>query len=142
MADMSTGVRGPVWSQAHLLIYRLRKLFSGCISPWLLHLLTPSGRTNPIGHPCSAFVPLLETFLPDPDLCYQDVTKKLPRCYPIANLIQTCVGAGRLDPLAPLGSRSAPGSCCSGRLRGPSCPFENHLPTPLIVFTEAAVESV
>ena len=50
MADMSTGVRGPVWSQAHL--------------------LTPSGRTNPIGQPCSAFVPLLETFLPDPDLCY------------------------------------------------------------------------
>ena len=33
-------------------------------------LLTPSGRTNPIGQPCSAFVPLLETFLPDPDLCY------------------------------------------------------------------------
>ena len=50
--------------------YRLRKLFSGCIAPWLLHLLTPSGRTNPIGQPCSAFVPLLETFLPDPDLCY------------------------------------------------------------------------
>ena len=48
MADMSTGVRGPVWSQAHL--------------------LAPSGRTNPMGHPCSAFDPLL-CFLPDPALC-------------------------------------------------------------------------
>ena len=46
MADMSTGVRGPVWSQAHL--------------------LAPSGRTNPMGHPCSAFAPLLG-FLPDFD---------------------------------------------------------------------------
>ena len=48
MADMSTGVRGPVWSQAHL--------------------LAPSGRTNPMGHPCPSFVPLL-CFRPDPDLC-------------------------------------------------------------------------
>ena len=39
MADISTGVRGPVWSQAHL--------------------LAPSGRTNPMGHPCPSFVPLL-----------------------------------------------------------------------------------
>ena len=48
MADRSTGVRGPVWSQAHL--------------------LAPSGRTNPMGHPCPSFVPLL-CFRVDPDLC-------------------------------------------------------------------------
>ena len=44
MLDKSTGVRGPAWSQ--------------------VHLEAPSGRTKPMGQPCSPFGPAVLSFFP------------------------------------------------------------------------------